>query len=122
MAGSGKIAWFEVFAGEKAFNEFKQWLPDETVRGSARFPNFDQRAADDSCRWRHSFAERRPCGRSSTCTHAFRPVRYFQGVASPVKHPERMDVVVYRENTEDVYIGIEWRSGTPEVKKNCSNS
>jgi len=46
-----------------------------------------------------------------------RPVRYFQGVASPVKHPERMDVVVYRENTEDVYIGIEWRSGTPEVKK-----
>ena len=46
-----------------------------------------------------------------------RPVRYFAGVPSPVKHPERMDVVIYRENTEDVYIGIEWKSGTPEVKK-----
>ena len=46
-----------------------------------------------------------------------RPVRYFPGVPSPVKHPERMNIVVYRENTEDVYIGIEWKSGTPEVKK-----
>ncbi len=44
-------------------------------------------------------------------------MRYFQGVSSPVKHPERMDVIVFRENTEDIYIGIEWRSGTPEVQK-----
>ncbi|HLZ50467.1 MAG TPA: isocitrate/isopropylmalate family dehydrogenase [Candidatus Acidoferrum sp.] len=46
-----------------------------------------------------------------------RPVRYYQGVPSPVKHPEKMDIVIFRENTEDVYIGIEWKSGTPEVKK-----
>jgi isocitrate dehydrogenase len=46
-----------------------------------------------------------------------RPVRYYQGVPSPVKHPERMNVVIFRENTEDVYAGIEWREGTAEVKK-----
>src|ERR671937_417744 len=46
-----------------------------------------------------------------------RPVRYFQGVPSPVREPEKMDVFIFRENTEDVYIGIEWQSGTPEVKK-----
>ena len=114
--GKRKIAWFEVFAGEKAFKEFKQWLPDETVEavrdfrisikgplttpvgGGIRSLNVALRQILDLY----------------ACV---RPVRYFQGVASPVKHPERMDVIVYRENTEDVYIGIEWRSGTPEVKK-----
>src|SRR6201987_1105161 len=111
-----KIAWFEVFAGEKAFNEFKQWLPDDTVEairdfrisikgplttpvgGGIRSINVALRQILDLY----------------ACV---RPVRYFAGVPSPVKHPERMDVVVYRENTEDVYIGIEWKSGTPEVKK-----
>ena len=105
-----------MFAGEKAFNEFKQWLPDETVEavrdfrisikgplttpvgGGIRSLNVALRQILDLY----------------ACV---RPVRYFQGVASPVKHPERMDVIVFRENTEDVYIGIEWRSGTPEVKK-----
>src|ERR1700686_3007337 len=114
--GKRKIAWFEVFAGEKAFKEFKQWLPDETVEavrdfrisikgplttpvgGGIRSLNVALRQILDLY----------------ACV---RPVRYFQGVASPVKHPDGMDVVVYRENTEDVYIGIEWRSGTPEVKK-----
>ena len=114
--GKRKIAWFEVFAGEKAFNEFKQWLPDETVEavrdfrisikgplttpvgGGIRSLNVALRQLLDLY----------------ACV---RPVRYFKGVDSPVKHPERMDVTVYRENTEDVYIGIEWRSGTPEVKK-----
>ncbi len=114
--GKRKIAWFEVFAGEKAFNEFKQWLPDETVEairdfrvsikgplttpvgGGIRSLNVALRQLLDLY----------------ACV---RPVRYFAGVPSPVKHPERMDVVVYRENTEDVYIGIEWKSGTPEVKK-----
>src|ERR1700739_562073 len=114
--GKRKIAWFEVFAGEKAYNEFKQWLPDETVEavrdfrisikgplttpvgGGIRSLNVALRQILDLY----------------ACV---RPARYFQGVASPVKHPERMDVIVFRENTEDVYIGIEWRSGTPEVKK-----
>ena len=114
--GKRKIAWFEVFAGEKAFNEFKQWLPDETVNairdfriaikgplttpvgGGIRSLNVALRQLLDLY----------------ACV---RPVRYFAGVPSPVKHPERMNVIIYRENTEDVYIGIEWKSGTPEVKK-----
>ncbi len=114
--GKRKIAWFEVFAGEKAFNEFKQWLPDEKVNairdfrisikgplttpvgGGIRSLNVALRQLLDLY----------------ACV---RPVRYFAGVPSPVKHPERMNVIIYRENTEDVYIGIEWKSGTPEVKK-----
>src|SRR5579863_9125172 len=114
--GKRKIDWFEVFAGKKAFKEFKQWLPDETVEavrdfrisikgplttpvgGGIRSLNVALRQILDLY----------------ACV---RPVRYFEGVPSPVKHPERMDVIVFRENTEDVYIGIEWRSGTPEVKK-----
>jgi isocitrate dehydrogenase len=114
--GKRKIAWFEVFAGEKAFNEFKQWLPDDTVSairdfrvaikgplttpvgGGIRSLNVALRQLLDLY----------------ACV---RPVHYFAGVPSPVKHPERMDVIIFRENTEDVYIGIEWKSGTPEVKK-----
>jgi isocitrate dehydrogenase len=114
--GKRRVAWFEVFAGEKAFNAFKEWLPDETVDairdfrvaikgplttpvgGGIRSLNVALRQLLDlySCE---------------------RPVRYFAGVPSPVKHPEKMDLVIFRENTEDVYIGIEWKSGTPEVKK-----
>ena len=111
-----RVAWFEVFAGEKAFNAYQQWLPDETVEairefrvaikgplttpvgGGIRSLNVALRQILDlySCE---------------------RPVRYFTGVPSPVRQPEKMDVVIFRENTEDVYIGIEWKSGTPEVKK-----
>ena len=114
--GKRRVEWFEVFAGEKAFNTFQQWLPDETVEairdfriaikgplttpvgGGIRSLNVALRQILDlySCE---------------------RPVRYFAGVPSPVKHPEKMDLVIFRENTEDVYIGIEWKSGTPEVKK-----
>jgi isocitrate dehydrogenase len=111
-----KIAWFEVFAGEKAYNEFKQWLPDETVEAVRDF------------RISIKGPLTTPVGggiRSLNVTlrqvldlyACVRPVRYFQGVDSPVKHPERMDVTVFRENTEDVYIGIEWKSGSPECKK-----
>jgi len=114
--GKREVAWFEVFAGEKAFNTFKEWLPDETVEairdfriaikgplttpvgGGIRSLNVALRQILDlySCE---------------------RPVRYYAGVPSPVKNPEKMDVVIFRENTEDVYIGIEWKSGTPEAKK-----
>src|SRR5579872_2355785 len=114
--GKRKIAWYEVFAGEKAFNEFKQWLPEETVEavrdfrisikgplttpvgGGIRSLNVGLRQLLDLY----------------ACV---RPVRYFPGVPSPVKHPERMNLVIFRENTEDVYSGIEWASGTPEAKK-----
>jgi isocitrate dehydrogenase len=115
-AGKRSVAWFEVFAGEKAFNAYKEWLPNETVDairdfrvaikgplttpvgGGIRSLNVALRQILDlySCE---------------------RPVRYFAGVPSPVKNPEKMDIVIFRENTEDVYIGIEWKSGTPEVKK-----
>ena len=114
--GEKRVAWFEVFAGEKAFNTFKEWLPNDTVEairdyrvaikgplttpvgGGIRSLNVALRQILDlySCE---------------------RPVRYYAGVPSPVRHPEKVDVVIFRENTEDVYIGIEWKSGTPEVKK-----
>src|SRR5256885_3860920 len=110
------VAWFEVFAGEKAFNAFKEWLPNDTVDairefhvaikgplttpvgGGIRSLNVALRQILDlySCE---------------------RPVRYFAGVPSPVKAPEKMDLVIFRENTEDVYIGIEWKSGSAEAKK-----
>jgi isocitrate dehydrogenase len=114
--GKRKIAWFEVFAGEKAFNEFKQWLPDDTVdairdfRISIKGPLTTPVGGGI----RSINVALRQILYLYACV---RPVRYFSGVPSPVKHPERMNIVVYRENTEDVYIGIEWKSGTPEVKK-----
>jgi isocitrate dehydrogenase len=114
--GKRLVVWFEVFAGEKAFNAFKEWLPNDTVDairdfriaikgplttpvgGGIRSLNVTLRQVLDlySCE---------------------RPVKYFPGVPSPVRSPEKMDVMIFRENTEDVYIGIEWKSGTSEVKK-----
>jgi isocitrate dehydrogenase len=111
-----RIAWFEVLAGEKAFNSKKTWLPDETVEAIRDF------------RIAIKGPLTTPVGggiRSLNVTlrqvldlyACVRPVRYFSGVPSPVTHPEKMNVVIFRENTEDVYAGIEWRSGTPEVEK-----
>jgi isocitrate dehydrogenase len=114
--GKRRVAWYEVFAGEKAFAKFKTWLPDDSVEairqlrvaikgplttpvgGGIRSLNVALRQILDlySC---------------------VRPVKYYQGVPSPVKHPERMNVIIFRENTEDVYAGIEWQQGTAEVKK-----
>jgi isocitrate dehydrogenase len=115
-SGKRKIHWYEVFAGEKAFTRFNDWLPPGTVDaikelhvaikgplttpvgGGIRSLNVALRQILDlySC---------------------IRPVKYYSGVPSPVKHPEQLNVVIFRENTEDVYIGIEWKQGTPEVKK-----
>jgi isocitrate dehydrogenase len=114
--GKRKIVWLEVYAGEKAFNQFKEWLPQDTVEAIRYF-----RVAIKG-------PLTTPVGggiRSLNVTlrqvldlyACVRPVRYFQGVPSPVRNPERMNVVIFRENTEDVYAGIEWKSGTPEVKK-----
>lgn len=114
--GEKKIAWFEVFAGEKAFNQFGEWLPEDTltaireyliaikgplttpVGGGIRSINVALRQELDLY----------------ACV---RPVQYFDGVPSPVKHPELTDMVIFRENTEDIYAGVEWAEGTPEVKK-----
>src|SRR5262249_9474072 len=114
--GKRKVAWFEVFAGEKAFNTFKQWLPDGDVEGDRHF-----------CRAIKGPLTTPVGGGIRSLNVALRqildlyscerPVRYFPGVPSPVREPEKVNVVIFRENTEDVYIGIEWKSGTPEAKK-----
>jgi len=114
--GEKKIAWLEIFAGEKAKNQTGEWLPDATidamreylvgikgplttpVGGGIRSLNVALRQMLDLY----------------ACV---RPVRYFQGVPSPVKHPEKVNMVIYRENTEDVYSGIEWKQGSEEAIK-----
>ncbi|MFN9595862.1 MAG: NADP-dependent isocitrate dehydrogenase [Bacteroidota bacterium] len=114
--GKKKIVWKEVLAGEKAFNQTGNWLPDETldiirehliaikgplttpVGGGIRSLNVALRQILDLY----------------VC---LRPVRWFEGVPSPVKHPEKTNMVIFRENTEDIYAGIEYMAGTPEVKK-----
>jgi len=114
--GKRKVEWLEVFAGEKAFKKFNNWLPDDTVEAIRDF-----RVAIKG-------PLTTPVGggiRSLNVTlrqvldlyACVRPVRYFEGVPSPVKNPERMNVVIFRENTEDVYAGIEWRSGSPDANR-----
>jgi len=115
-AGKRRVAWMEVFAGEKAFNAFKQWLPDDTVEAARDFRVSIKGPLTTPVGGgiRSLNVALRQILDLYACV---RPVRYYQGVPSPVREPEKMDVVIFRENTEDVYIGIEWKSGTPEVKK-----
>ena len=116
--GKKKIAWMEVFAGEKATKVYDKdtWLPEETMQavkdyvisikgplttpvgGGIRSLNVTLRQELDLY----------------VC---LRPIQYFPGVPSPVKHPEKTDMVIFRENTEDIYAGIEWAAGTPEAEK-----
>ncbi len=114
--GKRKITWFEVFAGEAAKNKFDNWLPDDTVEafkeylvgikgplttpvgGGIRSLNVALRQMLDLY----------------VC---LRPVQWFTGVPSPVKRPEKVDMVIFRENTEDIYAGIEYAGGTPEAQK-----
>src|SRR5580704_7596922 len=111
-----RVVWFEVFAGEKAYNKFQEWLPQETVEAARDFRVAIKGPLTTPVGGgiRSLNVALRQILDLYACV---RPVRYFPGVPSPVKHPEKMNVVIFRENTEDVYIGIEWRSGTPEVKK-----
>ena len=114
--GRRRVVWYEVFAGEKAKQRFYEWLPQDTVDAIQHF------------RIAIKGPLTTPVGggiRSLNVTlrqllelyACWRPMRYFPGVPSPVRHPERMNVVIFRENTEDVYAGIEWKQGTPEVEK-----
>src|SRR5512144_174648 len=114
--GKKKIAWMEVYAGEKAFTKFNTWLPDETVEayreyligikgplttpigGGIRSLNVALRQLLDLY----------------VC---LRPVRWFKGVPSPVKNPQKVDMVIFRENTEDIYAGIEWEAGSEQARK-----
>jgi isocitrate dehydrogenase len=110
------IVWMEVLAGEKSLHVTGEWLPEETLRALQQFKVSIKGPLTT------------PVGggiRSLNVTlrqvldlyACIRPVRYIPGVPSPVKHPERVDVVIFRENTEDVYAGIEWRAGTPEAER-----
>lgn len=114
--GKRKIAWYEVYAGEKAFNKFGEWLPNDTlvalreylvsIKGPLTTPiGGGIRSLNVALR------------QELDLYVCLRPVRYFDGVPSPVKHPELVDMVIFRENSEDIYAGIEWAAGTPEVKK-----
>ena len=114
--GKRRIIWYEVFAGEKAKDLFGTWLPDQTVdafrdlrigiKGPLTTPiGGGIRSLNVALR---QILDLYAC---------VRPVKYYKGIPSPVKHPERMNMVIFRENTEDVYSGIEWKEGTPEVKK-----
>jgi isocitrate dehydrogenase len=114
--GKRAIEWVEVLAGEKSYRENGQWLPESTLEAVRR----------------HRVAIKGPLTtpvgggirslnvalRQKLDLYAcVRPVRYIKGVPSPVKHPEKVDMVIFRENTEDVYSGIEWASGTPEARE-----
>ena len=114
--GKRRVVWFEIFAGEKAFNTFKEWLPNDTVDAARDFRVSIKGPLTTPVGGgiRSLNVALRQILDLYACV---RPVRYFHGVPSPVREPEKMDVVIFRENTEDVYIGIEWKSGTPEAKK-----
>src|SRR6266550_2976791 len=114
--GGKKISWFEVYAGQAAKDKFGEWLPDDTVEafqkyhvgikgplttpvgGGIRSLNVALRQLLDLY----------------VC---LRPIRYFNGVPSPVKTPEKLDMVIFRENSEDIYAGIEWPAESPEARK-----
>jgi len=115
-AGERRIHWMEIYAGQKSYQQFNSWLPDESVQacrdylvsikgplttpigGGIRSLNVALRQILDLY----------------VC---LRPVRWFEGVPSPVRHPEQVDMVIFRENTEDIYAGVEFQEGSPEVKK-----
>ncbi|AWI13089.1 MULTISPECIES: NADP-dependent isocitrate dehydrogenase [Bacillaceae] len=114
--GQRKIVWKEVYAGEKAFNKTGEWLPEETldvireniiaIKGPLTTPiGGGIRSLNVALR------------QELDLFVCLRPVRWFEGVPSPVKRPQDTDMVIFRENTEDIYAGIEYKEGTPEVKK-----
>jgi len=114
--GKRRIAWMEVYAGEKAYDKFGSWLPDETV---AAFDEFHigikgPLTTPIGGGFRSLNVALRIALDLYVC---LRPVRYFEGVPSPVKHPEYVDMVVFRENTEDIYAGIEWENDSIENQR-----
>lgn len=115
-SGKRKIEWFEVYAGEKSFNKFNNWLPDDTleafkyylvsIKGPLTTPvGGGIRSLNVAIR---QMLDLYVC---------LRPVQWFKGVPSPVKHPEQVNMVIFRENTEDIYAGIEMEAGSEDVKK-----
>jgi len=114
--GRRKIAWFEIYAGEKAHRLYDEWLPKETIDAIREF--FIAIKGPLTTPIGGGFRSLNVSLRQTLNLYAcIRPVKYYQGVPSPVKRPERMNVIIFRENTEDVYAGIEWQKGTPEAAK-----
>ncbi|MBD3234093.1 MAG: isocitrate dehydrogenase (NADP(+)) [candidate division Zixibacteria bacterium] len=113
--GSKRIVWFDVYAGEKANDYYGEWLPEDTVKAIKHF--IVALKGPLTTPVGGGFRSLNVTLRQVLSLYAcVRPVRYFHGVPSPVKHPEKMDVVIFRENTEDVYAGIEWKKGTKDAK------
>jgi isocitrate dehydrogenase len=114
--GRRRIAWFEIFAGEKAHARFGTWLPEDTLRAFARYIVGIKGPLTTPIGG--GFRSLNVALRQLLDLYAcIRPVRYFEGVPSPVRHPEQVDVVIFRENTEDIYVGYELASGTPEARR-----
>jgi isocitrate dehydrogenase len=114
--GKRSIAWYEVYAGEKSFTKFKTWLPDETVEAYRKYLVGIKGPLTT------------PIGKGIRSLNValrqmldlyvcLRPIRWFKGVPSPVRDPSHVDMVIFRENTEDIYAGIEWAAETDEAKK-----
>ena len=114
--GKKKISWFEVYAGQTAFDKFQNWLPDDTVEAFREYLVGIKGPLTT------------PVGKGIRSLNValrqmldlyvcLRPIQYFKGVPSPVKHPEKVNMVIFRENTEDIYAGIEWQAQTPEAVK-----
>jgi len=114
--GKRKVAWYEVFAGEKAKAKFDTWLPDDTINAVREFRVAIKGPLTTPVGGgiRSLNVALRQILDLYACV---RPVKFYKGVPSPVKHPERMDLVIFRENTEDVYAGIEWEQGSAEAAK-----
>ena len=114
--GKRKLHWMEVYAGEKSFKLFKSWLPDETVEAFKEFLVGIKGPLTTPIGggFRSLNVALRKLLDLYVC---LRPVRWYEGVPSPVKHPENVDMVIFRENTEDIYAGIEFQNGTEENKK-----
>jgi isocitrate dehydrogenase len=114
--GKKKIAWMEIYAGEKAKQHYDEWLPEETIEAIRKY--FIAIKGPLTTPVGGGFRSLNVTLRQILNLYAcIRPVKYYQGVPSPVKNPEKMNVIVFRENTEDVYSGIEWAMGSPEVLK-----
>src|SRR5438045_4718767 len=114
--GKRAIKWFEIFAGEKAYRQFNTWLPDESVEAACdlRVSIKGPLTTPVGGGIRSLNVALRQLLDLYACV---RPVRYYQGVPSPVKHPEKVDIVIFRENTEDVYSGIEFKEGSSDAAR-----
>ncbi len=114
--GRKRIAWMDVYAGEKAFELYKEWLPEETTQAIKKYivALKGPLTTPVGGGFRSLNVSLRQILNLYACV---RPVSYFKGVGSPVLAPQKMNVIIFRENTEDVYAGIEWKKGSKEVKK-----